>query len=64
MFTRKTGPTQLKKRFINIEHALKDRTLFNNLVHSRVVLVAAYIVDHDDEMAPDVNDEVRHDLLT
>ena len=61
--TRETRLTQLKKLFLVLEHAPKDPTPFHRLVLARVALMAAYMVDHIDEMAPDLLEEVRHVLL-
>ena len=61
MLTRETRLTQLKL-FLNIEQSPKDTTP-SSASHSRIVLIGAYTVDNDDEIAPDVNEEVIHDML-
>ena len=47
-----------------LEHAPKDQTPFHRLVLAQISLMASYIVDHIDEMAPYLLEEVRHDLVT
>ena len=61
--TQEMRMTQFKKLFLTPEHAPKDPTPFNRLVLARIDLMAAYMVTHNEEMAPDLPEDVRVSCL-
>ena len=61
--TQEMRMTQFKKLFLTPEHAPKDPTPFNGHVLARIDLMAAYMVTHNEEMAPDLPEDVRMSCL-
>ena len=62
MLTQETILTQLKKGSTSSRNGRKPQRRSTASL-SRFVIVAAYIVDSADEMALDVNEEGRRDML-
>ena len=52
-----------RPRAVELEHALKETTPFHRIVMDGDALMATYMVDHVDGIAPDLLEEVGHVLL-